>query len=68
MLVIIKIEVAAERCSESKNALLGNDCHLLKVKRRDSIIATSINDRAHTVFMKTNITFEREDAKKHVQS
>ena len=46
---------------------MGNDCHLLKVKRRDSIIETSLNDRAHNVFIKTKCNFEKEDAKKHVQ-
>ena len=48
-----------KKCS----SLLGNDCHLLKVKRRDSIIETSLNDRAHTVFMKTSITLRRKTQK-----
>ena len=44
-----------KKCS----SLLVNDCQLLKVKKRDSVIETSLNDGAHTVFIKTNI-----DAKK----
>ena len=48
-----------KKCS----SLVVNDCQLLKVKKRDSVIETSLNDGAHTVFIKTNI-----DAKKHVQS
>ena len=46
----------------------GSDCHLLKVKKRYSVIETSLNDRVHTVFIKTKYNFEKDDAKKHVQS
>lgn len=58
------IEVATEMCSETKKRLLsaGNDCNLLKVKRKDSITATLMNNRAHTMPMNNN-NFEREDTK-----
>ena len=48
--------------------MLGSDCHLLKFKRRYSVIETSLNGRVNTVFIKTKCNFEKDDAKKHVQS
>ena len=39
---------------------MGNDCHLLKVKRGDTIILTSINDRAHTGFIEKMLTLRRK--------
>ena len=65
-LLIIMIKTAAKRCSGSKKSSYfpGNDCHLLKVKRKNSIIATSLNDRAHTMFVKTMITLSRKTQKK----
>ena len=47
---------------KKSSGLLGNDCHLLKGKSRDTIIET-IKDRAHTVFMKTIITLRRNTQK-----
>ena len=46
---------------------LGNDCNVLKVKRRNLIIAASLNDKAHTMSM-NNVIFEQENAKKKDKS
>ena len=47
----ISIEVAAESILKQNGyRLLGNDCHLLKF--RNSIIATSLIDKAHMLFIK----------------
>ena len=55
----IKVVAVIKKCC----SLLGIDCHLLKVKRRDSIIETSLNDKAHTKSMKTSITLSRKTQK-----